>query len=84
MGSIANNTTYEFRIFVPKCETYAILLDDQQITGIYGPLEYDEVLFSALPHFKYEDRPSEVDWVKSNLCDFVMCETEYDDAILWI
>lgn len=76
--------TYQFRIFVPRCETYALRLAGLEITGVYGPLEYDEVLFHALPHFPYESQIDCVRWVKDNFCDFVPCEAEHKESTIWI
>jgi len=76
--------TYEFRVFMPRCETYAIRIEGLEITGVCGPLEYDEVLFSSLPWFEYADCARELEWVKSNPDDFVECGVEYDEDVLWI
>jgi hypothetical protein len=83
-GVRLGNITYEFRVFVPRCETYAIRFDGLEITGVCGPLEYDEALFDSLPYFDYTDESHELDWVKSNLNEFLECEIEYDDSVLWI
>src|SRR5436309_56357 len=46
--------TYQYLIFLPRGETYAFRLASSEVTGVYGPLNYREVLFSALPSFPYE------------------------------
>lgn len=79
-----SNTTYEFRVFLPREETYAIRLNGSDVTGVYGPLEYDSVLFSVLPYFQYEEQPDEVAWVRANICDFVPCEMACDEYLVRI
>jgi hypothetical protein len=83
-GIEGTEVTYQYEIFLPRCETYAIRLVGPHVTGVYGPLEYDEVLFSALPSFPYEDRADIVDWVESNSSDFAHCDTEYREGMIWI
>ena len=77
-------TTYHFRIYKPRCETYAIRLSGCEVTGVCGPLEYDEVLFRSLPDFPYTDLPDCVSWVQENYEDFVLCDVEYDEGMVWI
>jgi hypothetical protein len=52
--------------------------------GVYGPLEYDEVLMAALPHFPYESEVDRVAWVKANLSHLEPCEAEYQEGTIWI
>jgi hypothetical protein len=77
-------TTYQFRIFLPRCETYAIRFAGSEVTGVYGPLEYDEVLFRALPTFSYESQVDCINWVKANFEDFILCDKECEESELWI
>lgn len=84
MYSTPGNITYEFHIFLPRCETYAIRFAGSEITGVCGPLEYDEVLFTALPNFPYERQLDDIAWVKSNFNDFVPCDTEYEESAIRI
>ena len=77
-------TTYHYRIFLTKCETYAVRLSGLEVTGIYGPLEYDEVLFSALPLFPYDEDPDALCWACSNWSDSVYCETECEEGTIRI
>ena len=77
-------TTYQFRIFRPRCETYAFRLADSEINGVCGPLEYDEVLFSSLPDFSYTNQADTIAWVQANLCDFCPCDAEYEEGMVWI
>lgn len=83
-SAVLTETAYQFRIFLPGCETYAIRLAGSEVTGVYGPLEYDEVLFRALPNFPYECQGDCLAWVQANLNDFVPCDTEYEEGTLWI
>lgn len=84
MDTKTRNITYQFRVYMPRCETYAVRLEDCKVTGVYGPMEYQEVLCSSLPNFDYEDDPIELDWVKANLCDFTECDSEYDENVIRI
>ncbi len=84
MDSNPSNITYEFRVFVPRSETYAVRLDGLEVTGIYGPLDYQEVRFSSLPFFEYDDGHGPLAWVKAHLCDFILCDTEYDSEVIRI
>jgi hypothetical protein len=83
-GAAGTEGTYQYLIFLPRCEIYAIRLSGSEFTGVYGPLEYDEVLFSALPNFPYESQVECVAWVKDNFSDFVPCEGQYEECMLWI
>jgi hypothetical protein len=78
------NIAYEFRVFLPRGEAYAIRLAGPEVTGVYGPLDYSEVRFSALPRFQYEERPEAVTWIKANISDFVLCEAECDESAIWV
>src|SRR5690349_12224478 len=73
--------TYHFSIYRPRCETYAIRLDGSELNGIYGPLEYDEVLFSALACFPYEDQCDRIAWARKNFSDFAPCDVEYEEGM---
>jgi hypothetical protein len=84
MNSKNGNITYQFWIFLPRSETYAIRHSGPEVTGVYGPLDYREVLFDSLPGFPYEDQLDKVAWVKSNICHFVTCELEYEESMVWI
>jgi hypothetical protein len=77
-------TTYHYRIFLTRCETFAIRLAGMEVTGIYGPLEYDEVLFSALPLYPYDEDPGALDWARCNWSDSVYCETEHEEGMIRI
>ena len=76
--------SYHYRIFLPRCEAYAIRLAGTEVTGVYGPLEYREVLFNALPNFPYQDQIGQITWVQSNPSDFVPCDDEYEEGTIWI
>jgi hypothetical protein len=84
MYSNAGTVTYEFRVYLPREETYAIRLDGPEINGVYGPLDYHEVLFHSLPLFPYDAQLDDLAWVKANLCDFVPCEAECDETVVRI
>jgi len=79
-------TTYEYRIFLPRCETYAIRYKGSDLTGVYGPLEYDEVQVNALPDYSYEEQIDAVDWVRCNISDFVPFDVGFEecDCMLWV
>jgi len=79
-----SDTTYQFRIFAPLGETYAVRFQSKEITGICGPLEYREVVSSTLPNFPYEEQPEGVAWAKANCSAFIPCELEYDESIVWM
>ena len=85
-GAIETETelTYQYRIFLPRGEAYAFRLASSEVTGVYGPLDYREVLFNALPSFPYEDQIDDVVWVKSSLSDFMPCDAEYEEGMIWI
>ena len=83
-GAAEVGITYRYLIFLPTCETYAFRLNGSEITGVYGPLNYREVLVSALASFPYEDRIDDVAWVKSSLSDFIPCDTEYEEGMIWM
>jgi len=85
-GAEWSETTYEYRIFLPRCETYAIRYNGSNLTGVYGPLEYDEVQVNALPDYSYEEQIDAVGWVKSNISDFVPFAVGFEECecMLWI
>lgn len=76
--------TYQFRVFLPRGEAYAIRLSGSEITGVFGPLEYQQVQFSALPGFPYDQQLCDVAWVKANISDFVVCDAECDESTIWV
>lgn len=78
--------TYEYRIFLPRCETYAIRYTGSTLTGAYGPLEYDEVQVNALPNYSYEEQTDTVEWVRANFSDFAPFEVGFEECecMLWI
>ena len=84
MTSNASDIVYQFRVFLPRGETYAIRLSGPEVTGLCGPLEYHEMTFSALPSFDYAEGPDAVEWVKANFSEFVLCQAECDEAAIWI
>ena len=51
--------------------------------GAVWALEYHEMKFSALPGFPYEEG-LDVEWVRANISEFVLCQAECDDAAIWI
>jgi len=84
MDSKICNITYEFRVFRARAETYALRLAGSEVTGVYGPLDYSEVLFHTLPDFQYEDQPDKVAWAKSNFCDFIPGVAECEEGMHWV
>src|SRR5207249_4647359 len=55
-GAVGVEVTYRYHIFLPRGETYAFRFAGSEVTGVYGPLDYREVLFSTLPSLPYEDQ----------------------------
>ena len=83
-GAVAVAITYQYLIFLPRCETYAFRLAASEVTGVYGPLDYREVLFSTLPSFPYGNQIVDIAWVKSSLSDFIPCDSEYEEGMIWM
>ncbi len=46
---------YQFWLHAPTEDVYAVRLDDQDVTGICGPLDEAERLPDLLPDFPYDD-----------------------------
>ena len=84
MDSNINGTTYQYWYYLPRGETYAIRLAGPNVTGVCGPLEYCEVIFSALPTHCYQDELEDIAWVRDRKNEFVLCETEYEESMIWI
>jgi hypothetical protein len=83
-GAGWSEISYQFRIFLPRCETYAIRFAGSRVTRVHGPLEYDEVLWAKLPNFPYESQVDCLHWVKANFDDFVPCDAEYEESTIRI
>ena len=84
-GTGVEEITYDYRIFLPRCEMYAFRLAGPEVTGAYGPLEYDEGLLNALPNYPYEEQLDNVVWVNFDLNEFIPCDgaCECEDFGLW-
>ena len=84
MYSKTSNSSYKFHIYLPRCETYALRFAGSEVTGVYGPLEYDEVLVNALPTFPYDIQLDDIPWVRANFSDFALCDAEYEEGMVRI
>ena len=63
---------YQFWSHNTSGETYAIRIENQEVTGCIGPLHHTEVIASDLPSFEYDDEDSLLDaqWVRDDVEQF--------------
>jgi hypothetical protein len=83
-GAVRVEVNYRYLIFLPRGETYACRFAGSEVTGVYGPLDYRDVLFSTLPSFPYDNQIDDIAWVKSSVSDFIPCDSEYEEGMIWI
>jgi len=58
-------TQYQFWDHTGSGETYAVRLVSGQITGIVGPLAYDQLDPDNISDYEYDDNPEDSEWAQT-------------------